>query len=159
MIKIGHGFDIHRYTPDGAGIVLAGLKVPFEMGVDAHSDGDVVYHALIDALLGAFALGDIGNWFPDDDQAHKDKPSIEMLLPVLDAVYEKGYTIGNVDVTVIAQKPKLKDYIGQMRSHLAEVLSLPLDCVSIKAKTHEKVDAIGQVKAIAAHAVVLCHDS
>lgn len=156
MIRIGHGFDLHQYESyEGDGIILAGVNIPYHQCIKAHSDGDVVYHSVIDAILGALALGDIGQWFPDTDSAHEGVASDTMLAKVMEAVFDKGYVIGNIDVTVIAQRPKLAEYILQMRENLAEHIHATLKQVSIKAKTHEKVDAIGEERAIAAHAVVL----
>lgn len=157
-LRIGHGFDIHRLEsqPNGA-LALAGLSIPHDKVLVAHSDGDVIIHAFIDALLGALALGDIGQWFPDTDPKFKDMPSKTMLSEVLKVVYDKGFHLVNLDVTVIAQKPKLKDWILPMREHLAQCCDCQLDQISIKAKTHEKVDAVGQCEAIVAHCVVLLH--
>lgn len=159
MIRIGHGFDLHQFEPaPNSSILLAGVPIPYHQKIKAHSDGDVVIHAVIDALLGALALGDIGQWFPDDDPTYKNASSQMMLSKVMDKVHEMGYTIGNMDVTIITQKPKLKDMIPLMREALSESIQAKLGQVSIKAKTHEKVDAIGQEKAIAAHVVVLLHE-
>ncbi len=156
MIRIGHGFDLHRYeASDAPGALLAGVLVPYTLGVAAHSDGDVLVHAVIDAILGALALGDIGQWFPDTSSDCKDLSSFVMLEKVMNEVKARNFSIGNIDATVIAQKPKLQNYIEEMRANLAKALSVGYDQISIKAKTHEKVDAIGQEKAIAAHVVVL----
>ncbi len=156
MIRIGHGFDLHRYEEnDTPGVLLAGVLIPYALGVAAHSDGDVLVHAVIDALLGALALGDIGQWFPDTSSDCKDISSFDMLEKVMSEVKARNFTIGNIDATVIAQRPKLQNYIEEMRVKLAAELDISYEQVSIKAKTHEKVDAIGQEKAIAAHVVVL----
>lgn len=160
MIRIGHGFDLHQFEPAPfSHILLAGVPIPYHQKIKAHSDGDVVIHAVIDALLGALALGDIGQWFPDDDPAYENVSSQWMLSKVMEKVHEMGYQISNMDVTIITQKPKLKEHIPWMRESLSESLRITLQQVSIKAKTHEKVDAIGQEKAIAAHVVVLLHES
>lgn len=157
-LRIGHGFDIHRLEDEPHGtLYLAGVAIPHDKKTVAHSDGDVILHALIDALLGALALGDIGQWFPDTDPKYKDMPSQMMLKEVFSAVSEKGYILSNADLTVIAEKPKLKDWIPAMRENLAVYCQTDLDQISIKAKTHEKVDAVGQQQAIVAHCVVLLH--
>ncbi len=159
MLKIGHGFDIHQLVDEpGEGIHLAGLLIPHTKTILAHSDGDVVLHAIIDALLGALALGDIGQWFPDTDPKYKGASSSDLLAVVLDEIHTKGYQVSNVDVTIIAQKPKLAPHIIPMRENVSKLLSIALDCVSIKAKTHEKVDAVGQQKAVVAHCVMLLHE-
>ncbi len=154
MMRIGHGYDIHKFKP-GNQIKLAGVAIPADFAVDAHSDGDVVCHALVDALLGACALGDIGVFFPDTDPKNFQRASREFVQVALNAVKEKGFAICNIDVTVITQVPKLAPHILTMRQSLAGMLGIEVPQVSIKAKTHEGLDAIGEKKAIAADVVCL----
>ncbi|HET9843290.1 MAG TPA: 2-C-methyl-D-erythritol 2,4-cyclodiphosphate synthase [Gammaproteobacteria bacterium] len=161
-IRIGHGFDLHRVQPadqESSGIMLGGVLVPYHQTIVAHSDGDVILHAITDALLGALGLGDIGQWFPDTDPKYKNVSSDRFLLEVYAKVRSMHYTINNIDVTVIAQKPKLKNYILAIREKIADLLKISVNDISIKAKTHEGCDSIGEEKALAAHAVVLiCSD-
>lgn len=155
MLRIGHGFDIHRLEAhDPGGLWMGGIFLPFHSRAVAHSDGDVVLHAVIDALLGATASGDIGQWFPDTDPKCKDLKSSVMLDKVMSHIHELRLEVGNVDVTVIAEQPKLSPFLNLMRESLAALLQRDLSFVSIKAKTHEKVDAIGLGQAIAAHVVL-----
>lgn len=153
--RIGQGFDLHRFSNTGTAVMIAGVAVPHSSGVIAHSDGDVAIHALIDALLGALALGDIGQHFPDTDPQYKNAESRQLLKQTLLIVKEKGYEIENIDMTVIAEKPKLKPYTVAMREVLALDCEVSLGQVSIKAKTMEGVDAIGEQKALSAQVVVL----
>ncbi len=157
MMRIGHGYDIHRFedAPTKDFIKLGGVKVPHEKGVVAHSDGDVVIHAIIDALLGACALGDIGKHFPDTDPRFKNHDSRQFLRHILEKVKACGYAVGNVDVSIICQAPKLAPHIAAMNETLAHDLQVSLNCINVKATTHEKLDAIGENKGVAAHAVVL----
>jgi 2-C-methyl-D-erythritol 2,4-cyclodiphosphate synthase len=155
MYRIGHGFDLHKFSTVGASVMIAGVAVPHSLGIEAHSDGDVAIHALIDALLGALALGDIGQHFPDTDPQYRGCDSRQLLKQILFIIREKGYSIENLDITVIAEVPKLKPYTMAMREVLASDCALSMDAVSIKAKTMEGVDAIGERKALSAHAVVL----
>lgn len=157
-IRIGHGYDVHAFG-SGDHVVLAGVKIPFERGLVAHSDGDVVIHALCDALLGAAGLGDIGGVFPDDDPKHAGQDSTEFLATVLERLAARKLAPGNADVTVIAQAPKLSAHIPAMRVGLARYLRLPEHSVNIKATTHEGLGALGRAEGIAAHAVVLLHES
>ncbi len=158
--RIGHGFDLHRLQA-GLPLVVCGLALEHERGCVAHSDGDVVYHAVTDALLGALALGDIGALFPDDDAQWKGADSRVFVVEAVRLITEAGYAVGNVDVTVVLEQPKLRPHIDAMRANLAELLGagLPggadLPGVSVKAKTHEQVDAVGRGEAIACHVVVL----
>jgi 2-C-methyl-D-erythritol 2,4-cyclodiphosphate synthase len=157
MMRIGHGYDIHRFaeaTTD-ADLILAGVRVPYERKIVAHSDGDVIIHALCDALLGALALGDIGEHFPDTDLAFKNSDSRIFLRKIMSMVKERGYCVGNVDISVIAEVPKLSGYKLAMRENLAQDLEVSLNNVNVKATTHEKLDAVGQKQGIAAHAVAL----
>ena len=153
-MRIGHGYDVHRLV-EGRKLILGGVCVPYEKGLDGHSDADVLTHAIMDALLGAAALGDIGKLFPDNDDAFLGADSILLLKKVCCVLNEHGYSIGNVDCTVIAQRPKLAPFIEQMRTRLADAMSIPLDCVSVKATTEEKLGFTGEGLGIAAHAVAL----
>lgn len=153
-IRIGSGFDVHRFAPDRE-LWLCGVKVESELGLSGHSDADVALHALCDALLGAVALRDIGYHFPDTDPAFKGADSGKLLQHVAGLVRTKGYGISNVDLTVIAQKPKLAPYIEQMRGRVAELLELHVDRVSVKATTTEKLGFTGRSEGIAAEAVCL----
>ena len=156
MIRVGQGYDLHRLV-EGRELILAGVRIPHTHGLDGHSDADVLTHAVIDALLGAVALGDIGRHFPDSDPQYKDADSMELLRVTAALIREKGWHIGNVDATVIAQAPKLAPHIEAMSRNLSGVLGTDIEAVSIKAKTNEGVDATGRGEAIAAHAVVLLH--
>lgn len=153
-MRIGHGYDVHRLTK-GRSLIIGGVKIPFELGLDGHSDADVLTHALMDALLGAAALGDIGKLFPDNDDAYLGADSIELLRFVGKMLLENGYTLCNADCTVIAQRPKLAPYIDTMRQRLADALRVDVDCISVKATTEEKLGFTGEGLGIAAHAVVL----
>lgn len=153
-MRIGHGYDVHRLTK-GRSLIIGGVKIPFELGLDGHSDADVLTHALMDALLGAAALGDIGKLFPDNDDAYLGADSIELLRFVGKKLLENGYTLSNADCTVIAQRPKLAPYIDTMRQRLADALRVDVDCISVKATTEEKLGFTGEGLGIAAHAVVL----
>lgn len=152
--RIGSGHDIHRIEA-GRRMVLAGVEVSTEIGLVAHSDGDVVIHALVDALLGAMGWGDIGEHFSDTDNTWKGAGSRIFLEPVVARIRLAKYAVQNVDVTILAEKPRLKRYKPQMVQTLADMLGIPADCVSIKAGTNEKCDAVGQGVAVTAHAVVL----
>ena len=153
-MRIGHGYDVHRLSTDRK-LILGGVEVPYEKGLLGHSDADVLFHALMDALLGAAALGDIGKLFPDNDDAFKGISSIELLKRVKSALDDKGYSLGNADVTVICQRPKLAGYIEQMRVNVAEALDVDMDKISIKATTTEKLGFAGRGEGIAAEAVCL----
>jgi len=157
MMRIGHGYDIHRFSDEktNATLVLGGVSIPYEKKLLAHSDGDLVIHALCDALLGALALGDIGQHFPDTDAAYQNADSLIFLEKIMQSVKQKGYRVGNADITIIAEAPKLTPYKEDMRKNLAKALEVSLDDVNVKATTHEKLDAIGNKQGIAAHAVVL----
>ena len=154
MARIGTGYDLHRLV-EGRPLMLAGVQIPGDRGPAGHSDGDVVAHALIDALLGAAALGDIGGHFPDSDPRWKDAPGLDLLGRAMTAIGAAGWRVGNADVTVILERPKLAPHIGAIRERLAGVLGVTARQVSIKAKTNEGVDAVGRGEAIAAHAVAL----
>ena len=153
-MRIGHGYDVHRLT-EGRKLILGGVEIPFERGLDGHSDADVLVHALMDALLGAAGLRDIGVLFPDNDPAYKNISSMLLLDRVMQTLERAGYAVGNVDVTVLAQRPKLKDYIPVMRENLARAMKIPLDCVNIKATTEEGLGFTGSGEGIACHAVCL----
>ncbi len=153
-MRIGHGYDVHRLTEDRK-LILGGVEIPYEKGLLGHSDADVLTHALMDALLGAAALGDIGKLFPDSDDRYLGADSLVLLKEVCRRLAEKNYRIGNIDVTVIAQRPKLAPYILAMRSRLAEAMGVEEDRVSVKATTEEKLGFTGEGLGIAAHAVAL----
>jgi 2-C-methyl-D-erythritol 2,4-cyclodiphosphate synthase len=152
--RVGHGYDLHRLQPDGK-LTLGTIVVSTEISPVAHSDGDVVLHALVDALLGAIAGGDIGELFPNTDPQWKDAPSRVFVEAALQRVTDAGYQVGNADITILAERPKLKPFKSQIRSAVAELLKVPVEQINIKAGTNEGVDAIGRGEAIAAHAVVL----
>jgi 2-C-methyl-D-erythritol 2,4-cyclodiphosphate synthase len=152
--RIGHGFDIHAFKP-GDHVVIGGVQIPHDQGVDAHSDGDVAIHALCDALLGALALGDIGHFFPPEDMRWKNADSRVLLGACIAKVTQLGYEVGNADVSVICERPKLAPYLQLMRERLSQDLGCSVNDVSIKATTSEKLDAIGRREGLAAHAVVM----
>ena len=153
-VRIGHGYDVHRLVPDRA-LILGGVTVPSEKGLLGHSDADVLLHAICDALLGALALGDIGKHFPDSDERYKNIDSRILLSRTVELIREKGWQIGNIDATVIAQAPRLSPYIQEMRENIATVLNIPLDAISVKATTEEHLGFTGEGLGIAAHAVCL----
>ncbi|MCC7114960.1 MAG: 2-C-methyl-D-erythritol 2,4-cyclodiphosphate synthase [Burkholderiales bacterium] len=153
-IRIGTGFDVHALVP-GRALILGGVHVPHDRGLDGHSDADVLIHAIGDAILGALALGDLGRHFPDTDPKWKGADSRKLLRRIVALMTERGYAIGNVDATIIAQAPKLAPHIGAMRQHLAADLECTLDDVSVKATTTEKLGYTGRGEGIAAQAVVL----
>jgi len=153
-VRIGHGIDVHAFR-DGDGVWLGNVRVPHTRGVEAHSDGDVVLHALCDALLGALALGDIGQHFPPSDDRWKGADSAVFVRHVLGLVHDRGYTIGNVDATVLAERPKVGPYRDRIRARVAELLECAVDQVSIKATTTEKLGFTGREEGIAAEVVVL----
>ena len=154
MMRIGHGYDVHRLVPDRK-LILGGVEIPHETGLLGHSDADVLVHAVMDALLGAAAIGDIGKLFPDNDPAYKGADSMRLAEEVVAKITEAGWRVGNVDVTVIAQAPKLAPHIAQMRTNLAAALQVDLSQVNIKATTEEKLGFTGEKLGIAAHAVCL----
>jgi 2-C-methyl-D-erythritol 4-phosphate cytidylyltransferase/2-C-methyl-D-erythritol 2,4-cyclodiphosphate synthase len=153
-IRIGHGYDLHRLVA-GRPLILAGVAVPFDLGLDGHSDADIVCHAVTDAVLGAAGLGDIGRLFPDTDPQWKGADSIQLLAGAMARVHDAGYRVSNVDVTVIAQQPKLLPFLDQMRRNLAAALGADETAVSVKGKTNEGVDSMGRSESMAAHAVAL----
>ncbi|MEQ1485768.1 2-C-methyl-D-erythritol 2,4-cyclodiphosphate synthase [Methyloglobulus sp.] len=154
MIRVGQGYDVHRFN-DGAHIILGGVKIPYEQGLEAHSDGDVVLHALCDALLGAAALGDIGKHFPDTDPEFKGADSRVLLRHVYKIVQEQGYNLGNADITIVAQAPKMASHIAAMCDNIAADLQVEIDQVNVKATTTEKLGFEGRKEGIAVHAIVL----
>ncbi|BAO44808.1 2-C-methyl-D-erythritol 2,4-cyclodiphosphate synthase [Thiolapillus brandeum] len=156
-MRIGHGYDAHRFG-SGDHVVLGGVRIPHEQGLIAHSDGDVLIHALCDALLGGAGLGDIGRHFPDSDDAWKDVDSRVLLRKVVETLHLAGLRIGNVDATVIAQRPRLGEHIPDMCERLAEDLQVAASRVNVKATTTEKMGFTGREEGIAAHAVVLLHE-
>ena len=153
-LRIGHGYDVHRLAA-GRSLILGGVTIPYDRGLDGHSDADVLTHAVMDALLGAAALGDIGKLFPDTDDRYLGADSIALLREVDRRLTEAGYRLGNLDVTVIAQRPKLASYINQMRQNLAAALRTELQNISVKATTEEHLGFTGSGEGIAAHAVCL----
>ncbi|MDH5184145.1 MAG: 2-C-methyl-D-erythritol 2,4-cyclodiphosphate synthase [Gammaproteobacteria bacterium] len=157
-MRIGHGYDVHTFTT-GDGLVLGGVRIPFDKAFAAHSDGDVLLHALCDALLGAAALGDIGQHFPDTDPQFKGIDSRELLRHVVSLLSKNGFSIGNVDATIIAQQPKMSPHINSMQENLAKDLGLELDRINIKATTTEKLGFTGRGEGIAVHAVALIEKS
>lgn len=154
MIRIGHGFDVHAFGEDRP-LIIAGVEVPYHTGFIAHSDGDVALHALTDALLGAIALGDIGKLFPDTDMQYKNADSRGLLIEAYRQVQEQGYKVGNVDVTIIAQAPKMRPHIDKMRQVIADDLKCDIAQVNVKATTTEKLGFTGRGEGIACEAVAL----
>ena len=153
-MRIGHGYDVHRLVA-GRKLILGGVEVPFEKGLDGHSDADVLVHAVMDAMLGAAALGDIGKLFPDNDDAYLGADSMELLKKVRDVLRAYGWRLGNLDATVIAQRPKLAPFIDTMRSNIAGMLETDVSNISVKATTEERLGFTGSGEGIAAHAVCL----
>lgn len=153
-MRIGHGYDVHRLV-EGRRLILGGVEIPFEKGLLGHSDADVLAHAIMDALLGAAALGDIGKLFPDSDPVYEGADSLKLLERVVEVLKENGYTVGNVDATVLAQRPKLAPHIPQMRERLARAMGTDMGRVSVKATTEEGLGFTGAGEGIAAHAVAL----
>ena len=157
-MRIGHGYDVHAFG-DGDHIMLCGVRIAHQNGLMAHSDGDVALHALTDALLGALALGDIGHHFPDDDPAFEGADSRQLLRQVIALATARGFVLGNADLTIIAQAPKLASHIAAMRQNLSEDLGGDIDLINIKATTTEKLGFVGREEGIAVHAVVLLKES
>lgn len=153
-IRVGHGYDVHRLT-EGRKLILGGVEIPWQLGLLGHSDADVLLHAISDAVLGAAALGDIGRHFPDTDEKYKGADSLLLLKEVCRKAWEKGYRVSNIDATIIAQKPKLKDYIPAMAENVARVCNIEIDRVNIKATTEEKLGFTGRQEGISAHSVCL----
>ncbi len=153
-MRIGHGYDVHRFA-DGRRLVLGGVEIPYEKGLLGHSDADVLLHAVSDAILGAAALGDIGRHFPDTDPVFKDIDSRKLLRRIIALIKQNGLAVGNIDCTVIAQKPKLKDYIEQMRQNIADDCEVDVSFINVKATTEEGLGFTGDMSGIAAHAVCI----
>lgn len=153
-IRIGNGYDIHRLVPDRA-LILGGVKLEHSLGLLGHSDADVLTHAIMDAMLGALSLGDIGHYFPPTDPKWKGADSLQLLAQVDQLIHDRGWQIGNIDSVIVAERPKLKPHIEKMRDRLSSVLKLQPDQVGIKATTNETLDATGREEGIAAYAVVL----
>ena len=156
-IRIGHGYDVHQLVPQ-RDLILGGVKIPYELGLDGHSDADVLLHAVSDALLGAAALGDIGRHFPDTDPAYKGADSLKLLQIVGQKIAAAGYRVGNIDVTMIAQKPKLKDYIPTMQENIARALEINPGQVNVKATTEEHLGFTGDGSGMACHSVCLLEE-
>ena len=156
-MRIGHGYDVHRLV-EGRDLILGGVKISYEKGLLGHSDADVLLHAVSDALLGAAGLGDIGRHFPDTDPQYKGADSLMLLREVYRKISEKGYRVGNIDVTMIAQRPKLKDYIPQMQANIAAAVGTEPDRVNVKATTEEKLGFTGTGEGMSCHAVCLLEE-
>ena len=156
-MRIGHGYDVHRLV-SGRDLILGGVKIPYALGLDGHSDADVLLHAVMDALLGAAALRDIGYHFPDTDPAYKGADSRKLLEAVGQKLTAAGYRVGNIDVTMIAQKPKLKEYIPQMTQNIARTLEIPAERVNVKATTEEHLGFTGSGEGMCCHAVCLLEE-
>lgn len=153
-MRVGHGYDVHKLV-EGRKLILGGVEIPHTVGLLGHSDADVLLHAIMDSLLGASALGDIGKLFPDTDERYKGADSLALLKEVVRVLGENGYKIVNIDSTVIAQSPKLKDYIVKMRENIASACNIDVDCVSVKATTEEHLGFTGRKEGISAHSVCL----
>lgn len=153
-MRIGHGYDVHRLV-EGRKLILGGVLIPWTKGLDGHSDADVLVHAVMDSMLGALALGDIGHIFPDSDDTYLNADSMKLLEQVNTIIREKGYRVSNIDCTILAQKPKLAPHILEMRRNISNTLQIDDSCVSVKATTEEKLGFTGEEKGIAAHAVCL----
>ncbi len=156
-MRIGHGYDVHALVP-GRKLILGGVEIPFELGLDGHSDADVLLHAVMDALLGAAGLGDIGLHFPDTDMRYKGADSRKLLRCVGEKIQQAGYQVGNIDVTMIAQMPKLRPYIGLMQENIAAELGIAANRVNVKATTEEHLGFTGEGKGMACHAVCLLEE-
>ena len=154
MFRVGLGYDIHKLV-EGRPLIIGGIEIPYEKGLLGHSDADVLIHAIIDAMLGALALSDIGTHFPDTDPKYKGISSVELLKNVIGLIHEKGYVINNIDSNIILQEPKMKPHIPNMVKNLSEIMGIDVSQLSIKAKTNEQMDAVGEKFAIEANAVVM----
>lgn len=154
MFRIGHGYDVHRLT-EGRKLILGGVDIQYEKGLLGHSDADVLVHAIMDSILGALTLGDIGKLFPDNDSAYKGADSIKLLEQVISIAEEKGFTVGNIDSTILCQAPKLAGYINNMRENIAKACNTDIGNISVKATTEEKLGFTGSGEGIAAHAVCI----
>ncbi len=156
-MRIGHGYDVHRLV-EGRRCIIGGVDIPHSLGLLGHSDADVLLHAVMDAIIGALALGDIGHLFPDNDDQYKNIDSMLLCRHVADVMNENGYKIGNIDATIVAQKPKMASYIPKMRENIASAFNTDIDNISVKATTEEKLGFTGSELGIAAHAVCLLVD-
>ena len=156
-MRIGHGYDVHKLVEERK-LILGGVDIPYEKGLLGHSDADVLVHAVMDSILGALAMGDIGKHFPDNDEKYKGADSIELLKKVYGIMSEKGYELGNIDATVICQEPKLAPFIEAMRENIAKALNCDVSCISVKATTEEKLGFTGSKEGISAHAVCLLEE-
>lgn len=156
-MRIGHGYDVHKLV-EGRPLILGGVKIPYERGLLGHSDADVLLHSVMDALLGAAGLGDIGRHFPDTDPAYKGADSMELLKAVGKKIAARGYRVGNVDVTMIAQRPKLKDYIGVMEANISEALGVSRGRINVKATTEEHLGFTGEGLGMSCHAVCILEE-
>ena len=154
MIRIGHGYDVHRLT-EGRKLILGGVEIPYEKGLLGHSDADVLVHAVMDAMLGALALGDIGKHFPDTSPEYEGADSIVLLKKVMEIIADKGYAVGNIDSTIIIQSPKLAPYIDKMRENIAKAVGCEISQISVKATTEERLGFTGSGEGAAAHAVCI----
>lgn len=154
MLRIGHGYDVHKLT-ENRKLIIGGVEIPYEKGLLGHSDADVLLHAISDAILGAAALGDIGCLFPDNDEKYKGADSLVLLREVVRTVKENGYSVVNIDATLLAQKPKMRPYIDEMRKNIASACGIPFEFVSVKATTEEGLGFTGSGEGMAAHAVCL----
>jgi len=153
-MRIGHGYDVHRFS-ENRKCIIGGVEIPYEKGLLGHSDADVLLHAVSDAILGACAMGDIGHLFPDTDPEFEGADSLVMLEKVVEAVGAKGYKVGNIDSTIIAQAPKMAPYINDMRANISKACNVDIDAVSVKATTEEKLGFTGALQGISAHAVCI----
>ena len=156
-MRIGHGYDVHRLT-ENRRLIIGGVEIPYKKGLLGHSDADVLLHAISDSLLGAAAMGDIGGMFPDNDPAFKDADSLVLLKKVVEAINEKGFTVGNIDATIIAQSPKMKPYIEKMKLNVSDACDVDADRVNIKATTEEWLGFTGSGEGISAHSVCLINE-
>ena len=156
-MRIGHGYDVHKLV-EGRKLIIGGVEIPHERGLLGHSDADVLLHAISDSLLGAAAMGDIGGMFPDNDPAFKDADSLILLKKVVEAINEKGFTVGNIDATIIAQSPKMKPYIEKMKLNVSDACDVDADRVNIKATTEEWLGFTGSGEGISAHSVCLINE-
>ncbi len=156
-MRIGHGYDVHRLVKNRK-LILGGVEIPFEKGLSGHSDADVLTHAVMDSLLGACALGDIGKLFPDNDERYKGADSIRLLKEVSNKIKRKGYTLENIDATVCCQAPKLRSYVDDMRKNIADALECSIDCISVKATTEEGLGFTGTSEGISATAVCIINN-
>lgn len=156
LVRIGHGYDVHRLV-EGRKLIMGGVEIPYALGLLGHSDADVLTHAIMDSLLGAAGLGDIGRHFPDSDEKYKGADSMVLLENVLKLIKNKGYNISNIDATIIAQRPKMLPYIENMRKNISMRLGMDIDCINIKATTEEGLGFTGNGEGIAAHAVSLLY--